>query len=351
MLWLNYYDVKRSMSNSTVKYMNKLLLLLMSVIISFSVTAQTDSSAAANKAALDSMLNSDEFLKLMDSIDKPISFLNISVGIGNQLFSLNNNALNSQQADVKKLFFTPAISYMHTSGFGLTVTSYVTSDNGSMQIYQTGITPSYDYTGKKITTGMSYTRYISNKSLSIAPSPYQNDAYAYIKTSKGFIRPKFSLGYANGKITEYFDSTFTVNVPLPPHNVHVIDTITTKVQDFSMSLSVEHSFNFENIFSKKDGITITPAFLATANSENLTTTHSSNLNKKRPKIQTLLKSKFGTGSSSAPLELQSIAFSLDASYSIGKFYLQPNFYVDYYLPSTTYNRLTTVFSITAGVTF
>lgn len=340
-----------SMTNFTAKNMNKFLLALLIVLISLSVTAQVPPPSASEKAALDSMLNNDEFLKLLDSLDKPVSYLDLSAGIGNQLFSLNNNALNSQQADVKKLFFTPAISYIHKSGLGLTVTGFLTTDSGSMKMYQTALTASYDYIGKKVAAGISYTRYFSNKSLSIVPSPYQDEIYAYVKLSKGWIEPKFSVGYANGRFKEYFDSSFIVNMPPPAHTVHLRDTISTKVKDFSLSFSIEHDFSFADIFSKKDGLAFIPALMITANSENLTTTHSNNLNKRRPVIQNLLKSKYGNGSSSASLEPESLALSLELTYTLGKFYLQPDLYLDYYLPSTTANRLTDVFSVTAGFTF
>ncbi len=48
-------------------------------------------------------------------------------------------------------------------------------------------------------------------------------------------------------------------------------------------------------------------------------------------------------------QLQSVAASFDFTYGIGKFFLQPNLYLDYYLPETTTNRFSTIFSVTAGV--
>jgi hypothetical protein len=50
-------------------------------------------------------------------------------------------------------------------------------------------------------------------------------------------------------------------------------------------------------------------------------------------------------------QLQSVAASADLTYSTGKFFLQSNLYVDYYLPETTTKRLSAIYTVTAGLTF
>ena len=48
---------------------------------------------------------------------------------------------------------------------------------------------------------------------------------------------------------------------------------------------------------------------------------------------------------------ESVGIDFDLRYTMGKFTIEPDLYLDYYLPSTTTNRLSGVFSINLGYTF
>ena len=50
-------------------------------------------------------------------------------------------------------------------------------------------------------------------------------------------------------------------------------------------------------------------------------------------------------------QLQSVGLDLDVNYSIGKFYFEPEFYLNYYLPETNDNRFTQIFNFNIGITF
>ncbi len=50
-------------------------------------------------------------------------------------------------------------------------------------------------------------------------------------------------------------------------------------------------------------------------------------------------------------QLQSLGFDLDINYSIGKFYFEPDVYLNYYLPDTNDNRFTQIFNFNIGITF
>jgi hypothetical protein len=62
-------------------------------------------------------------------------------------------------------------------------------------------------------------------------------------------------------------------------------------------------------------------------------------------------SKFKRVDANNKFQLQSIAASVDLTYSIRKFFLQSNLYMDYYLPATTSKRLSIIYAVTAGLTF
>jgi hypothetical protein len=320
------------------------------LIIGFSVTAAAQTEAA-DKAALDSMLKNDALAQMLDSLgtlDAKSSF-DVSIGFGNRLFSLSNNSLTADQADVKKLIVTPAISYYHKSGFGITVTGFLGSDSGTMSVFQTGITPSYDYAGKKIAAGVAYTRYINNQSLSISTSPFQNDFYAYVSSSKGLLQPGIAIGYASGKYKEYTDSLKIRPAPLPP--IRIKDTTTYKLKDFSLMGSVKHDFEWYSVLSKNDGLLISPQLWLIAGSQKYSSVSSTTALTRSPQGGALRIRRSSTATDKTGFSLQSAAFALDMDYGIGKFYVRPQLYLDYYLPQTDGNRLTTTFSCVLGISF
>jgi hypothetical protein len=327
--------------------MRKLYFTLLLAVGFFAASmAQTE---AESKAALDSMLKNDALAQMLDSlgtVDAKSSF-DVSIGFGNRLFSLSNNSLTADQADVRKLIITPAVAYYHKSGFGIAVTGFLGSDSGTTRIFQTGITPSYDYAGKKISAGVAYTRYINNKSLSISPSPFQNDFYAYVSASKGVLQPGIAVGYASGKYKEYTDSLRIRPAPLPP--IRIRDTTTYKLKDFSLLGSVKHDFELYGVFSKNDGLLISPQVLLIAGSQKYSFVSNTTAITRQPQGGAARLRRSSSATDKTGFSLQSAAFSLDIDYSTGKFYFRPQLYMDYYLPQTTGTRLTTTFSCVLGV--
>jgi hypothetical protein len=302
----------------------------------------------AESAALDSMLKQDAFAQLFDSLqnEPPKSSFDINLGFGNRLFSLNNKTLTADQANVNKLIFTPAVSYFHKSGLGISVTTFLGSDSGQLALFQTGITPSFDYSGKKIAAGISYTRYLLNNSLSVSPSPFQNDVYVYVNTVKGVLQPGLAIGYASGQYKEYTDSLRIRTAPLPP--IRIKDTTVYKLQDWSLIASVKHDFMWYGLLNKNDGLLFSPQLMLIAGSQKYATRSSTVAITRRQTSPVRLRSA-SSSVDQTKFTLQSAALSLDMDYGIGKWYIRPQLYLDYYLPATTGNRLTSTFSCTLGV--
>lgn len=326
--------------------MRKIFVLLPILFAISFVYAQTDSLTREEKLALDSMFKNDEFFKLMMG-NKDRSYFDINIGIGNGIFSLKNNALNAGQAVTSKLFYTPSIGYYHKSGFALTLNGFLTDDEGSFKLYQYAINPSYAYTGKTIAAGISYTRFIEGSTTNFDTNPFKNDFYGIVVYKKTWLEPGLAAGYSFGKQEEYFDTAFW----LLNRVVHIRDTITTRLSGFSLMISATHKWDFYKLISKKDAIQLQPTLLLNAGSQRWNISHSSSINNRRPLVQSYLKNRYGDGSTSASFTLQSMAFLAELTYYYGKFYCQPQLYLDYYLPSTTEKRLTTLFSVTAGFSF
>jgi hypothetical protein len=322
-----------------------LLLIILAVLNGTAAFSQIDSLSAKDKALLDSMMENDAFLKLME--EKPKSAIDISLGMGNGAFSEHNNAANATGV-IKQIIFMPSVMYRTKEGFSLGATAFLTKGaGGKTELYQTGLTAGYEYYGKKVFTGISYTRYVSDKNKYNSKALYQNDIYGYIKRAKGVLQPGLSLGFANGNYKEVDFTSFILRRPLRGDTlISGKDSTDNKVSYFSASANVGHDFSFYKLFAKDDQLDFVPSLIVNFGSDKFTQTHTNKIYDRIRKLNTVKKVEANN-----KFQLQSIAASFDFTYSVGKFFLQPNLYLDYYLPETTGDRLSTVFSVTAGLTF
>lgn len=208
-------------------------------------------------------------------------------------------------------------------------------------MYQWAISPAYVYSGKKISAGVSYTRFIEGSSTSFETSPFKNDIYGSFRYKKTWIEPGIATGIAFGRVKNYYDTTYWDTVHMRP--VHLEKEIITRISGFSLTFSASHRFTFEKLLGRKDAMQIQPAILLNGSSQRWTTTYTPS----RTPVLNLLKRKYGE-SGNTQFKIQSTAFMIDITYYYGKFYIQPQLYLDYYLPSTTEKRLTTLFSLTTG---
>ncbi len=289
---------------------------------------------------------------LKDSVNtnQKKSFIVISEGAGNGVFSKKNNSLNADQDVLNKIFYTTTADYRNKSGLGLTVNSTFVPENGNINFYQAGFSPSYYYENKKIYTGISYTHFFAAKNSTIAVNPFKNEISGLFRWVKSVIRPSVQLVYSHGKSKEIYDTSFTVNNPSPTHIVHVVDNINSKINDFTVSFSGDHKFNFERLFTKNDEFTFIPAIALNAGYSSSSTISTANFSSTRKKKSASTK-RSTTASNQQSFAIQSIALSTDFYYGIGKFFVEPELYADYYLPATIYKRLATIFSLTAGINF
>lgn len=318
--------------------MPKLPFVFCCLLFSFTNFAQIVSTATTTNK-LD-----NELMNLLDSVKKPKSYFDFSVGVGNKLFSVKNNAVNSSQSEVTKLFYTGALSYFNKSGLSISIMPYLSSDNKQLKVYQTAVTPAFNVETKNVDFSLSYTRFLADYTSYNTNATYQNDFYTTVQYKKYFLQPSLSLGYSTGNFKEINIDTIKVL-----NNRIIRDSTTSSIKSFTASVGVEHSFDFEKVFNSKDDISIIPQLFLVAGSENLTTTHTNRNFGLLANRSKRIKSR--TKNENTPFGLQSMALSLNVNYSIGNFYVTPNLYVDYFLPATTENRVSSFYSITAGITF
>lgn len=331
--------------------MCKYLLLLCFSCMASSLMAQTDTLSKEDKRLLDSMFKNDEFIKLMSKNDK--NYLDVAFGISNAEFSANNNAANATAVD-RQLVYMPSVTYRLKNGLNFGVTPFITGDSTNKpEIYQTALSVGYDYYGKTIYFGGSYTRYFSNQNKYNSKSLYQNDLFAYAKLAKGILQPGVTLGYVTGnyKETGFITINRRIRIPNPPPGRDTVITFTgrdstdNKASYFSASATVGHDFAFYNLLSKKDELDFIPTLILNMGSDKLTTTHTNKIFD-RPAFSSRKKADF-----SNKFQIQSVAASLEFTYMVKKFFIESLFYFDYYLPETTENRFSAIFSVNAGFSF
>lgn len=297
------------------------------------------------------IITEDDVLALLKDSTGQTSSLIISVGAGNGVFSKKNNSLNADQESLNKIFYTTTADYYHKSGFGLTLNSFFIPISGSMRFYQADITPSYYFENKKIYTGVSYTRFFAAKNSSIAANPFKNGINGSFKWLKSWIRPGLQIQYSNGNSKEVFDTSFTVNFPLPPRVIRIVDNISSKINDFTIGFSGDHKFIFDRLFSKNDELSFVPAITLNAGASEISTTSTAIITSTRRRQPVANTKRSKTGNDRMPFGLQSLALSTDFYYTIGRFFVQPQLYADYYLPKTDTKRLATIFSLNVGIGF
>jgi hypothetical protein len=305
-------------------------LLFCFIVLPFLAGAQTDSLSKEDKALLDSMFRNDQFMQLF--MDKDKSFVDISLSGTNQLFSLYNNNANAAQVQ-PRFVLIPAVAYYHKSGLGISGNVFLTTDSGQFKAYQYAISPFYRYQGKSWEASFMYTRYIASNTSELSSNPFKNDFYLKGSYRRTWIEPGIAIGLTTGRFTDTAVIAGTMR------------TAKFRISDFSLAVSGKHDFYFFDLLKKNDGISITPSVMLVAGRQRIT---AEGLNRfsNRPRVLNFLKNRFNSNSG---FRVQSLAGSIDVKYQLKKFYFNPNVYFDYYLPETTQQRFTTVFSVTAGV--
>ncbi|CAN5777162.1 hypothetical protein BH11BAC3_BH11BAC3_37070 [soil metagenome] len=293
---------------------------------------------------IDSLQIMKELMDLLGTEDKPSSYAFVNLGIGNRLFSMRNNSLNARQNSVNTIIYTPTVGYFHKSGISITAGANFLNDGINFGAKQYSITPAFDFSGnKRWDVGISYTHYFVQDKFSPFSSPFQDDIYGSVKYKKTWIQPGISIGYSAGSYNEALEKDTIINGRIKRR----YDSITYKLNAFSVVLSAGHQFIWYNAFGKNDALTFTPTLMANAGSAATSVTHNSNvalinffIRKGRiPKLQT---DKF---------EMQSLAINLDLTYTIGKFTFEPQLYLDYYLPETNASKFSQVFAFNVGYSF
>jgi hypothetical protein len=331
------------------------------LLLGIAASAQTDPADTTivpppDPVVFDTTINYDELFQdfdaFMDSILSPNSYFLASVSAGKGYFNYESKTSSIIETS-KKLTYQPTLGYYHRSGLGITATGSMVNDESKLNFYQFSLNPSFDYLkNRNFATGFSYTRFFTRDSLSFYTSPLQNELYAYFTYRKTWIRPSVAMSYGWGSRTDYQRREDLIqSLRLRPTGYTYINT-NESISDFSLITSVRHDFYWLDVFTYNDHIRLTPTFSFTSGTQKFGFNQSSNT------YATVLRTNNNVLYSTENMQLDnqlsfqplSLAFSLKTEYTIGKFFIQPQFTVDYYFPAEREN-LATLFAVNTGFIF
>lgn len=335
-----------------------LLAFILPATCVFCQVSPVDTSRKISKEipVLDTTLNYDELFQdfdaFMDSILSPHSYFLASVSFSKGYYNFQQKT-NSIVESEKKLTYSPTLGYYHKDGLGITATGYILDDGTNMNFYQGAITPSFDYLkNRSFATGISFTKYITKKDLSFYTSPLQNELYAYFIYRKAWVRPMLAMSYGWGSRTDYEQRESLIqDIRLRRRGFTFINT-EEKVTDFSVLASVRHDFYWLDVFTYKDHIRFTPQISFTSGTQKF------GFNQTASTYATLIRNNSNVLYSSENIYLDdqlkfqplSLSLFLRGEYSIGKFFIQPQFAMDYYFPADA-NNFSSMFSVNVGCMF
>jgi hypothetical protein len=304
-------------------------LALLASARSQSKPAPASDTTLSSTLPADSIQASDSLLReireLVAGLDMRQSMFSVSMGVGNRLYSMRNDGFNAQQVSLNQFAITPMLSYVHKTGLGISAMAYVNIGDGKLTPYQYALSPSYDRMGKgSLAYGLSYTHYFTRDDLDFYATPLRDELYGYIYHKKSWLEPGLSVGWAGGNYRE----VHTLDTVILGVRRHIVDTATVKLQDITLMASLSHSFDWDDVLKKGDGISIEPRLLLIAGSTNMQQESRIKILSGRNLQRVRFRNRSMTGSSG--LQVQSLAFSLSASYIIGKWSFSPQYHVGYY---------------------
>jgi hypothetical protein len=202
-------------------------------------------------------------------------------------------------------------------------------------------------------TGISGTRFITKDSLSFYTSPLKNELNAYFTYKRWWIKPSVSASYGWGSRSDYEErEEYITSLRLRPTGYTQINTHES-VNDFSVSASVRHDFYWLNLLGRNDAVRLTPQLMFVSGTQkfgfNQTSSTSYTLTKGNGK-RVLADSENVYLDDKVTFQPLSLTAFLKSELSLGKFFIQPQVALDYYLPARD-NNLNAGFLLNAGLIF
>ncbi|MFM2145495.1 MAG: hypothetical protein RL732_331 [Bacteroidota bacterium] len=300
-------------------------------------------------AVLDSLMA--DFSSYLDSISQPRSFFLGGIGFGTGFFTYQNKVTSAVSTRKNSMVY-PSLSYYHKKGPGLSATGYGVFQSSGLQFYQLALSPSYDVLRKTYSTGIAYTHYFNRDSTDFYQTPIRNELFGYFTWKKWRVRPAvtFSYGWGSNALFEQ-EKRLILSRRLQFRDRYYVDLKAKEsVYDVSITFSLRREFRWANVFSASDQLSLTPiALLSDGTQQYGFNTSFSDVRQQMTRPNALPSNNLFAAASQ--FSMQSASLLLRVSYLKGKFMVQPQYYADYYLPSTNTRKLSGVFSLHASMLF
>lgn len=336
-----------------IKTICNILIFLAFFLSGPGANAQTeeDSLLLSDDLLIDTSIDYDAFFAdldhFLDSLLSPRSYFLATMGASQGYFNFREKG--SPRLEVKrKYILSPTAGYFSKNGPGIAVAGDMINDGNGFRFYQFSITPSFDFLrNRNLAAGFAYQRFFTRDSLRFYTSPLQNEVSGYFIWRKSWVQPGLAVNAGWGSRKEYIERKYFIEylrarrlrLPIP---VPITTEEQISIMDFSVTTSVRHSFYWLKVIDEKDFLRLTPivAFNAGTRKFGFNRTTSTTLGN-----YTLREFNLDERHRFQPISLTTY---LRAEYTIGKFFIQPQLILDYYLPAEE-NRLSTVASLMVGI--
>ena len=331
-------------------------LLVLLLVLGFFEKADAQKDTTSLNPLLDTSVNYDELFdeldSFLDSLLAPRTYTVISLAAGTNFFDYESKADYTLQTK-RQVLLAPSIGYFHKSGFGLNVVGSILNDTEKMNPYQLLTSVSYDYLKSfDFITGIAATHYFTKDSLNFYTSPLKNELYAYFTYRKLWFKPSLAISYGWGSREAYEEQEeYITSLRLRQRGYTRIDT-RESITDFNVTTAVRHDFYWLDVFSKKDFIRLSPQISFTSGTQSFGFNQTSNTyGSTRVTGKTELYRSENVQLDDV-LEFQPLLLtaSIRSELSIGKFFIQPLFLVNYYFPASEKN-ISTGFTLNTGIIF
>jgi hypothetical protein len=267
------------------------------------------------------------------------SFFDVNAGVGNGTFSLLNQSVVVQ---TDHLFYNSGVGYYHKSGLALTSGFNFTNEQGRMILFQSYISPGYDYSSKNISFGVSGFHYFNRENLSFYVSPLVNELFGYVVYKKWWLQPKFSVSYGWGKYDE-LSALRLVDTLRYPRLARLVRELSKQqryanIQDVATIFTLRHDFIANGGKKNNNWWRYTPSLtflLGTAVYGTNTPLNSLN----SPRLSTLSATQLFRNlyedafkPPPARFALQTFNFSHYLSYNFGRYYAHAQLSLSYFFP-------------------
>src|SRR5215207_11046722 len=331
----------------------KICFFILGLFISGSAIAQKPGKQTAiDTSFTDYDALFDELDVFLDSLMTPRNFLLLNVSVNSGYFNYESRENNSIVA-IKKNVYVPSLSYFTKSGLGISGSASILHDGKQVNPYQYSVSGSYDYLkNRKLITGFSLTHFFTKNNLPFYTSPLQNGAYAYFTYRNGWLRPSIGASYGWGSRSEYSKrEEYISSFRLKRRGYTTINT-RESINDFNLIASVRHDFCWLSVLWGNDFVRFTPqlSFISGTRKFGINQSTSTYATVKGSGVNVLYNSGNTYLDDNVRFQPLSLTAFLKTEYAIGKFFIQPQLFFDYYFPANEGN-LSTAFVLNAGVIF